>query len=596
MISLRDRIRTFPRRPGAYLFKDRHGRVLYVGKAHSLKARVAQYFNPTRAEPLKRDLPTHAADVDVIVTKNEAEALALEATLIQRHQPPYNVRLMDDSSYLYVKISKETYPKVQLVRRVEPDGAWYRGPFPVASAIRTTLREARKLFPWCTAKNPGDPETKPCFGYYLGLCPGICARTISLEEYQQSIEGLKRFLDGDIRETLKTLRARMGEASGHQEYERAAKLRDAIRSIETATTPQHVATPRRDVLDALGIARLGTHAVVAVLAVRYGRVVGTNVFPLLSPHDEPQESILRSFLLSYYPKVADGPTDILLPRPVEDARLLERAVPRPIRISAPTRGWKRRLLELARTNADEALRRSTLELESPAALERALRELQGALGVPHLPHRIEAYDISNIQGALPTGSLVVFLDGRPSRREYRRFRIGTVQQPNDVAMMREVLRRRFGKHGKEAPRGSSEWPIPDLIILDGGKPQLNAGQSVLRDLSLNIPIAALAKREEHLFVPSPKTAVVLSRSSPALFLLQRIRDEAHRFTLGYHQLLRKKRMTHSVLEEIPGVGAVTRKKLLRAFGSLREIRAASPEELSKFVGPKLAETIRTALR
>lgn len=592
MLSLRDRIRALPKQPGVYLFKDRQGRILYVGKAQSLKARVSQYVLPGRADPLKKELSRRAADVETILTKNEAEALALEATLIQRHQPPYNIRLLDDSSYLYVKITKETYPKVRLVRRVEADGAWYRGPFPVASAIRTTLREARKLFPWCTAQDPSSPSAKPCFGYHLGLCPGICARKISLEEYQQNLEGLKRFLDGDVHEALRTLRSRMADASASLAYERAAKLRDAIRSIETATTPQHVATPRQDSLDALGIARHGTHAAVAVLAVRYGRVIGTNVFSLQAPQEELPASLLRSFLLSYYPKVADGPREIVLPEPVEDAALLSSVTQRPLRISGPQRGWKRRLLELARTNAEEALRRSAAELESPAALERALRELQTTLRLEHLPHRIEAYDISNIQGTLPTASMVVFLNGRPSRRDYRKFKIGTIQQPNDVAMMREVLRRRFGKHAKATV---SEWPLPDLVILDGGKPQLNVGRSVLEELQLEIPLAALAKREEELFLPKEKTATVLPRSSTALFLLQRIRDEAHRFTLGYHQLLRKKRMTQSALEEIPGVGPATRKKLLRTFGSLRALRAAAPEEVSTVVGPKLARAIQAAL-
>ncbi|TSC64327.1 MAG: excinuclease ABC subunit C [Parcubacteria group bacterium Gr01-1014_106] len=599
MIPLRDRIRALPKHPGVYLFKDAHGRVLYVGKAGSLKHRVSHYVMPGRLEPGKRDLAKRATDVETILTQNEAEALVLEATLIQRHDPPYNVRLVDDSSYLYVKITRETYPKVQFVRRADPDGAWYRGPFPTASAIRTTLREARKLFPWCTAKNPGDQDGEPCFGHHLGLCPGICAGKISVQEYQQHIEALKRFLDGDIRDAIATLRARMTDASMRQHYERAAKLRDAMRAIETATTPQHVVTPRQESLDALGIARSHTHAAVAVLAIRHGRVIGRHIFPLLTPPDESVSSILRGFLLSYYPRAADGPPDILLPEPVEDAALFSQVAHRPLRIATPTRGWKRRLLELARTNAEEALRRSTAELESPAALERALRELQETLHLPYPPRRIEAYDISNIQGTLPTASLVVFRDGKPARREYRKFRITLEEQPNDVAMMREVLQRRLGKHaGGKNP--TSDWPLPDVLLLDGGKPQLGAGRVVLQKLQLSIPIAALAKREEELFVPGKEGErfhlIRLSHASPALFLLQRIRDEAHRFTLGYHQLLRKKRMTRSLLDDIPGIGDATRKKLLRAFGSVRALRSASPEELTKVVGPKLAQTLRTALQ
>lgn len=631
MLSLQERMRGLPRQPGVYLFTDEKGGVLYVGKARSLKSRVSQYRLPTRLDPSKRELMAETADVETIVTKNETEALALEASLIQRHAPPYNVRLVDNPYYLYVKITRETYPAVKLVRRVETDGAWYRGPFPDTRAVRRTLREARKLFPWCDYPAVGP---KPCFAYHLGLCPGVCAWKISLEEYQRSIDGLKRFLDGDTDEALRGLRVRMAEASRREEYERAAKLRDAITAIERATAPQHVVTPRTESVDALGIARTGARAAITVLAVRLGRVVGIRTFSLVAPGETTPADVLRGFLLSYLPRAADGAKKILLPEPVEDAQLLTRLLGAP-RVVTPKRGWRRRLLELARMNAAEGLQRQTTELESPAALLDALAELQKALGLDRPPRRIEAYDVSNIQGVLGTGSMVVFADGKPKRTEYRKFKIRTLGTPNDVAMMKEVLRRRFERH---APQGrgkraegrvvrrqardtrpsalspkSSEWPLPDLILLDGGKPQLGAGLSVLRELGLELPIAALAKREEELFVPAqsesgedgtrgksekiPRShALTLPRSSPALFLLQRLRDEAHRFTSWYHQLLRKKRQTRSILEEIPGVGDATRKKLLRAFGSLRAISEAPAEELARAVGPKLAGTIRRYLQ
>ncbi|MDP3685537.1 MAG: excinuclease ABC subunit UvrC [bacterium] len=611
LLTLREKARALPRQPGVYVFHDAHDRVLYVGKAQSLKHRVAQYFDDGRLEPSKRELMRLATRVDTIVTSNETEALALEATLIQRHAPPYNVRLVDDSSYLYVKITKETYPKVQLVRRVDPDGAWYRGPYPSALSIRRTLKEARKLFPWCSNPPTGKSEvrsrksdpasglrpptsgTKPCFAFHLGLCPGICAGKISLEEYQQHIEGLKRFLDGDVRDALKTLRARMTAVSDAQDYERAATFRDAVAAIERATTPQHAVTPRRESLDALGVARYKTHAVVAILAVREGRIVHARTFHLMTPEDEPAQSVLRGFLVAYLARLADGAPDIVLPEPVEDAPLLAMNAGIRARFSAPRRGWKRRLLDLSRANAEDALARTRTELTSPASLQQALRALATVLRLERPPRRIEGYDVSNIQGVLSTGSMVVFKDGKEDRSSYRKFKIARDGAPDDVAMMKEMLRRRFAKHARGA---TDEWPLPDLIIVDGGKGQLNAAVNVLTELGVSVSCAALAKREEELYVPGRKEPLILPRTSPGLYLLQRLRDEAHRFTLGYHQLLRKKRMTRSALEEIPGVGAATRKKLLRAFGSLRALRVVSLEELAKIVGSKLAGIIHTALR
>ncbi len=629
MALSRERARHLPTRPGVYLWKDTAGRILYVGKAQNLRARVRQYFDAARLEPAKRDLMRRASEVETIVTKNDAEALALEATLIQRHEPPYNVRLVDDSSYLYVKITNDTVPRVELVRKVLNDGAWYRGPYPSALSIRRTLKEARRLFPWCSSpplsRSPAatlSRSPKPCFAYHLGLCPGICAGKVTVEEYQQTIAGLKRFLDGDVREALQTLRLRMAAVSAAQDYERAAKLRDTLRAIERATTPQHVATPRRESADVLGLARTKQHAAVTILSVREGRVVGSRVFSLVVPLNQPKVEILRGFLLSYLPRTADGARQLLVPEETEDVTAIatvgaalrspaEAAAKfggfpaagahrgAPLHLITPRRGWKRRLLDLARTNAEEALRKTATELESPAALADALRDLARALHLPHPPRRIEAYDISNIQGTLATGSLVVFMDGKPKRSEYRKFKVALEGKPDDVAMMKEVLRRRL-RHVQPPPlngetsdggRPPRDWPAPDLILVDGGKPQLQGAREVLHEHGCSIPLAALAKRDEELFVPGRKNPIVLPRTAPALFLVQRIRDEAHRFTLGYHQLLRKKRLTRSILEEIPGVGDATRKKLLRSFGSLRTVRAASREELARVVGEKLAGEI-----
>ncbi len=638
--------RTLPRTPGAYLFRDARGRVLYIGKAKSLRKRVLQYFDRQRTDPAKREMVTFARTIDTIVTKTEVEALALEAALIQQYDPPYNVRLVDDSSSLYVTITNDTYPTVSLTRRGLPAGAWVRGPYPSARAIRRTLREARKLFPWCEfgSQTPAASDRNPCFAYHLGLCPGICTGAITLEEYHQTIEQLKRFLDGDTREALRALRGRMETLSATQEYERAAHVRDTVRAIEQATTPQNVVTPRAESVDAIGLSRHGTHTSVAVLQVRRGRVVGTQVFSLLHPSVEPSRSILRGFLLQYYHRARADIGRIVTPEPVDDAgdiaAWVATALGTRVTLAPARRGWMRRLLEIATTNADEALRSSLMELTSPANLRTALADLATALTLPAPPERVEAYDISNIQGQLATASMVVFRGGAPAPSAYRKFHIAAEGTPDDVGMMREVLQRRFSRHakttqargrgqqgvGKRAPHRptphsplptpSSEWPLPDLILLDGGKGQLNVGVEVLATLGLSIPIAALAKREEELCTLQETTnrkqrtrngatrpiatgsfrSVRLPRTSPALYLIQRLRDEAHRFTLGYHRLLRSKRMTRSLLEEIPGVGPATRKKLLRHFGSLRALRDASENELATLVGTDRARQLLSFLR
>ncbi len=614
MRTVRATARTLTRKPGVYLFKDARGRVLYVGKAKSLRKRVLQYGNGRRLWQTKRDMVRRAERIETIVTHTEVEALALEASLIQRHQPPYNIQLLDDSSYLYVKITNEPYPKVSLTRHVLPDDAWYRGPFPSAQTIRRTLKEARKLFPWCAYPDPGARHTRPCFATHLGLCSGICLRAITLEEYQRTFAYLKRFLDGDAREALRTLRTQMETLSTTQQYERAARVRDAIQAIERSLVPQNVVTPHRDSVDAIGISRHGAHAMIAVLEVRHGRVVGTPIFPLRSPSDrdpllaqdhsarEPIPAMLRGFLLEYYQRVHGEAREVLLPESIEDAATIATWIARThgvrLAITTARRGWKRKLLSLAAANATEALTKSLTELQSPANLHQALGDLAHLLSLPAPPARIEAYDISNIQGRLATASMVVFRQGKPAPNLYRRFHILAEGKSDDVRMMREVLSRRFARQTRaEERRVSAEWPLPDLILLDGGKGQLRAGVSVLHAAGIHCPIAALAKQEEAVYVTDRREPLRLPRTSPALYLLQRLRDEAHRFTLGYHRLLRKKRMTRSLLEEIPGVGDTTRKKLLREFGSLSTIAAASEDDLEKILKSRTrAAAIVTFLR
>ncbi len=588
--TLRQIAKELPDQPGVYQFKDKTGNILYVGKAQSLRKRVSQYFDEKRLEPAKIEMVSLATSIDTIVTKNDTEALALEATLIQRHRPPYNVRLVDDSSYLYIKITNETYPKVTLTRKVLPDGAWYRGPFPNAQAVRQTLKEARKAFPWCAYPEPGAKHSRPCFAFHIGLCSGICARATSLEEYQRNFVRLKKFLDGDTKEVIQSLEERMKSLSDEQKYEQAAVIRNRIDAIKRTMTPQDVATPSDETADVFGIAFRGGHGNIALLQVRHGRIIGRQIFSLLIPSDNSAGSILREFMLQYYRSTKNIVGQIFLPEEIEDVEnlktLLSEREKRTIDINAPQRGWKRDLVNLAQENAKDSLVRSETELQSPANLKKGLEDLTKYLHLKIYPKRIEAYDISNIQGKLATASMIVFTDGKADKGQYRKFKIITDGQPNDVGMMKETLRRRFGRYTNPENNSEKNWPLPDLIILDGGKGQLNAGVSVLNELGINLQISSLAKREEEVFLPQAELPIMLPRTSAGFYLVQRIRDEAHRFTIGYHRLLRKKQMTRSILEEIPGVGSVTRKKLLRSFGSLGAIKKASVADLEKVLGSK----------
>jgi len=577
--NLMEIARNMPDLPGIYLFKDKTGKILYIGKANSLRKRTLQYFDENRLEPAKREMIAKALSIDSIVVKNEAEALALEASLIQQHRPPYNIRLVDDSSYLYIKITSESYPKITLTRKVLPDSAWYRGPYPNAYAVRQTLKEVRKFFPWCSYPNPAERHNKPCFSYHIGLCPGICIGAISLEEYQKNFSRLKKFLDGETHEVVTSLKERMTFLSEQQNFEKAAVLRDKIKAIEKTMTPQDLVTPYDEDADIFGLATNGGHGSVALLQIRHGRIIGKQIFSLLLPSQDTEDDVLRQFLIQYYRSAVSDTKQILLPVEIPDApEIGEMAHHGPVVVSYPKRGWKKELLETASANAKEALSRSETELQSPANLQKGLQDLVDNLSLSSLPKRIETYDISNIQGKLATASMVVFLNGKSAPSEYRKFKILTTGEPNDVGMMKEVLTRRFGKNNK--------WQLPDLIILDGGKGQLNGGASALKKLGVNIPIISLAKREEEVFTTYQTKSIILPRTSAGFYLLQRMRDEAHRFTISYHRLLRKKNMTKSILEEIPGVGTATRKKLLRAFGSLSAIRTTSPEELEKVLGSK----------
>jgi excinuclease ABC subunit C len=616
--SLLERVKAVPQRPGVYLFRDGRDAVIYVGKAASLRNRMRSYFGaPQSMEPKLRALRGAIADFEYVVTHTEQEALHLEATLVKRHQPFFNVRLKDDKHYPYIKVDlADPWPRLYVTRRVEKDGARYFGPFASASSVRKTLDITKKLFPWrsCTMTITGQ-EPRPCLEYYIHRCIAPCTSYCTKEEYDEVIRETILFLEGRTDEVVRTIEAQMDAASESLQFERAANLRDQLRAIERVTETQTVASTKPTDEDIFGLARKDGEAMVQALFVRGIKLVGTDHFSLAGAEDVSDGEVLGSFLKQFYGSATYVPRRLLLPFAVPETELLTAWLSERrggvVELLVPQRGEKRKLVEMAQTNAQEALDQAHARwLADTGKTEAALEELADALELPDLPRRIECYDISNIQGTNAVGSMVVFVDGRPRPQEYRRFRIRTVEGSNDFAMMQEVLRRRFKKASAPAERVDEQdatsardrakaeaWAtLPDLLIIDGGKGQLSAALEVLREAGLEpvVPATGLAKRNEELFVKDRSEPIVLPRTSQALFLVQRIRDEAHRFAITYHRGLRKRAAVQSALDAVPGIGPKRKKALLRKFGSVKAVREAPIEEIASTLGftQSLAERVK----
>ncbi|MGD0114691.1 MAG: excinuclease ABC subunit UvrC [Dehalococcoidia bacterium] len=606
-----ERVGALPNKPGVYIFRSEDGRVIYVGKAASLRSRVRSYFgSPRSMEPKVRALASSIAEFDYIVTNTAQEALHLEATLVKRHQPVFNVRLKDDKHYPYLKIDVQNkWPRVEITRRIENDGGRYFGPYASASSVRRTLDVVKRLFPWrpCTEEVTGG-RPRPCLDFFIGRCIAPCSGACSEAEYDEVIRQVILFLEGRTENVLRALRAQMDEASRNMQYERAAILRDQIRAIENVSEAQVTAYARPTDEDVFGMARSDGEAVAQVLFVRGTKMIGGDHFPLDGAKGEPDAEVMNGFLKQFYESSTYVPRTVLLPLEIPETAeieewLSERRGGR-VKLVTPRRGNKRRLIAMATENAREALEVARLRwLTDTGKTRQALEELQEELNLPALPNRIECYDISDIMGAHPVGSMVVFIGGRPRRAEYRRFRIKSVEGANDVAMMAEVLRRRFKRaaqavEAQESAQAEGWGALPDLLIVDGGKAQLNAALDVLRETGAPfIPAAGLAKQQEELYVKDVSEPIVLSRTSQALYLLQRVRDEAHRFAITYHRSVRQKAGTRSALDAIPGVGPKRKQALLRKFGSVREIREASVDEIASTVGftRSLAERVKEYL-
>jgi len=618
---------SFPGSPGVYLFKDARGRVLYVGKADVLRDRIRSYFGPSLDVRHVR-LVERADRLEYVLTGTISEAYLLEANLIKQHRPRYNIRLKDDKSYPYVKVTLgEDFPRILRTRTLGDRTARYFGPYANAKSVDESLDLLQKLFPYRTCKltivaaDDGSGRTvppsalpggRPCLLFHLKRCTAPCVGAVTRDEYRGTVDRSVQFLEGRYDALARDLRREMLVASEGLDYERAGLMRDRVTAIERTTDRQEVHAYKGDDFDALGAALAEGDAAVQLLRVRDGTIVGRDHFFLEGAEGATPGEVLGSFLRQHYAAATTFPPEIVVPEAIPDAptfvAFAEEKRGTRVELHVPKRGKKRRLIELAVRNAQDALEQERVRwLADKGKTETALAEVQRALGLEGPPKRIECFDVSHVQGTKVVSSMVVFEDGRPAKQQYRRFRAKLSDRNDDFANMRDTLRRRFARSivrsgpagpASNEPHSTDAWPVPDLVILDGGKGQLAEGIGALSDAGLlQIPIAALAKEREELFVPGRPDPIVLPQRSQGLFLVQRIRDEAHRFAVTYHQQLRGKRAVRSVLDDIQGVGPAKKRALLRKFGSVKGLRDATEADLAGVagVGPALAERIKQAI-
>jgi excinuclease ABC subunit C len=592
--ALDARLDGLPARPGVYLLRDRHGKVIYVGKAKSLRARVRSYFRGGDERAQVRFLVTRVTDFETLVTANDKEALILENNLIKQYKPRYNVRLKDDKSYVSVKVEdRHPWPRLVVTRRLARDGSRYLGPFSSAWSVRETLDAVRKAFPLRSCSDAVfRNRSRPCIEYQIKRCPAPCCLPVDRAEYLRSVEQAVGMLQGRDQRIARELEARMRAAAAGERFEEAARLRDQLRAIETTVERQQVVAHWGRDQDVFALYREGGFVEVQVLFVRGGTLTGSQAYTF-DDLELPEDEVLGAVLTQFYQGGRPVPDEILVPLALDDAEAraeyLSERRGRPVEILRPQRGAKLRLVEMAQENARHGY---TERRDVGARRERMLEELQRRLHLRNAPKRIECFDISNIQGDLSVGSMVTFDEGEPCPARYRRYRIRTVAGSDDFASMYEVLARRYR-------RAREERDVPDLLVVDGGKGQLNVAVEVLRELGIDaVDVVSLAKMrvesdpraaavvrsEERVFLPGRKNPVVLRRNSTALFLLQRVRDEAHRFAIAYHRALRRRERLRSQLEDVAGVGPGRRRALLRHFGSLKRLRAASAAEIAAVPG------------
>jgi excinuclease ABC subunit C len=607
---------SLPTKTGCYLMKDAKGRVIYVGKAVNLRSRVRSYFHSSAQADIKTSyLVTNIADIEWIVVASELEALILEMNLIKKHKPHYNVRLKDDKRYPYIKVHwADPFPKVTVTRRMSKDGSRYFGPYTSVWAVHKTLDVLRRVFPYLTCDRviTGEDE-RACLYYDIKLCNAPCIGRVDQESYRQMIKDLCDFLNGRTETIVSRLQEEMELASAQLRFEKAGTLRDQLQAIEAIVERQKVVSHDYIDSDVLAMARSDREACVQVFFIRNGKLIGREYFMMENTSGAPDADVMAEFLKQFYDQAASVPPQLLLPQEVDEAQVIsewlkQRRGGKKVEIKIPRRGQKRDLIQMAAENAAETLHSLQAQWEADKHRQtESLAELQEAFKLENAPKRIECYDISNTQGTAAVGSMVVFEGGVPNKQHYRRFNIRSVHGPDDFASMEEVLTRRFRrwlaaqeegeKPGKKPDRSFSK--LPDLLVVDGGKGQLSRAAKVLDafDLADKVPLAALAKQAEELFIPGRERSILLKRDSQGLFLLQRLRDEAHRFAITAHRKQRSKRGIASQLDAVPGIGPAKRKALLTAFGSLDKVREASIDELSGVQGinADLAERIKSHL-
>lgn len=609
---IKQRLQSLPDKPGCYLYKGSKGEILYVGKAISLKNRVRSYFRKSANHSTRIARLVHKlCDIEWIVVESELEALVLECSLIKQHRPPYNVRMRDDKSYPYIVVTREAYPRVLFTRNPKRGFGKAFGPYTSSFQVRETLQLLHKTFPLipCGKSWTGGREQRPCLYHHLGQCLAPCAGLSDREVYAGVIDQVSRFLNGREAGVISQLEEEMEKAAEELDFERAVVLRDRIAALRSIHQKQKVVTEDSEDKDVISVVKDERGSAIQMLYIRAGRLVGQKSFMLDGASESSPTEAVQEFVKQYYATAQELPREILLPVQIEERMIVESWLRQrkgsAVDIEVPQGGQGMRLLDMAAENAEEALKTFALELEQKESQgEKGVEELSDALELPTQAMRIEGYDISNIQGTAPVGSMVVSLSGAAAPAEYRRFRIKwNPESPNDFAMMHELITRRLRRHLDGDPKFVT---LPDLIMIDGGKGQLHAALKARDALGLTVPMVGLAKKQEIIYMPDLRddkgeytwTEVVLPLQSAGLMLLRRLRDEAHRFAITYHRKIRDKRAHGSILDEIPGVGPKKRRLLLRMFGSVEGIRRAKVEEIASVptMTQKLAEQIHEFLQ
>ncbi|MCO5215333.1 MAG: excinuclease ABC subunit UvrC [Thermomicrobiales bacterium] len=598
------RLASLATRPGVYLMKDADGNVLYVGKAISLRNRVRSYFqNQRHKDPKTRELVSHITDFEVIRTDTATEALILENNLIKKYLPKYNIMLKDSKTYPYIRITNEEWPRVISTRLVVQDGSQYFGPYTSAGAAYKTINLLNRLFPYrkCDKKITGHDEV--CLYFHMHQCTAPCIGAVSHEEYMKAIDATAKFLSGKGDEIVKDIEHEMIAAAEDLNFERAAELRDRLQAVNHVLERQKIVIDTGSSADIIGVSKgEGGDAGVQISFLRHGKMIGSEFFPMQARVEDSESDILQAFVTQFYEDAALVPPRLVMQYAMlpEEAMMIEEWLTAKrggkVSIHVPQRGNQLGLVRMVAKSAAENLEQARIKhLSDEMKMTAAMTELAEALDLPRMPRRIECFDNSNIQGTSPVASMVVFEDGRPAKKEYRRFSIKTVVGADDFASMKEVIGRRFRRAKEADEETEGKWTtLPDLVIIDGGKGQLSAALEALEEIGMEVPICGLAKEQEEIFLPGRPDSILLPRDSQALFLVQRIRDEAHRFAITYHRNTRRKNAFKSQLDDIPGVGPTRKKALMKHFGSIKAMRAATIDEITAVDG--INQSVALALK